>query len=171
MKLPGLLRCSSSTRDGERCDYPRLPHSRHRAQIGEHGSSHWSNASTWRENYDTDQPWVIYTYGRTHDGWWPFWSSSRVLGVARIGLECTVCGTREVVTIRLPRFGDVPVPEGGKHERRRQFLADHAHPDRGAPMSWALPLRNLAAHPGGLNVDALAMRLEADINESPEATP
>ena len=119
----------------------------------------------WMETAEADQPWVIYVYGRTHDKWWPFWNSTRVLGIARIGLECMVCGTREVVTLRMPRFGAVPEPEGGRHEERLRFLAAHAHPDRGAPMSWAQPLRNLNAHQGGLNLDALAMRLEADLNE------
>lgn len=42
----------------------------------------------WMERAETGQPWVIYTYGRTHDGWWPLWSSTRVLGRARVGLEC-----------------------------------------------------------------------------------
>jgi hypothetical protein len=115
--------------------------------------------------YETTQPWVLYHYGRTHDGWWPFWTSTRVLGRARIGMQCIVCGEEEVVTVRLPRFGAVPEPEGGKHRLRLEFLAGHAHPDRGAPMSWAVPLANLAAHPNGLNLDALAMRLEADLNE------
>jgi hypothetical protein len=32
-------------------------------------------------------------------------------------------------------------------------------------MSWAKPLANPAAHPGGLNLDLLGARLEADINE------
>lgn len=164
MKLPGLLRCAS-TIDGIRCDLPRVPHSRHVARPEPGWSKYWSNGSTWTETYDTDQPWVIYTYGRTHDGWWPFWSSTRVLGVAKIGLECMVCGRTEIARIRCPRFGPVPTPPSGKHERRELFLAVHAHVDRGAPMSWALPLRNIAAHDGGLNVDALAMRLEADINE------
>lgn len=115
-------------------------------------------------NCDTDQPWVLYHYGRTHDGWWPFWNSTRVIGRARIGLECIVCGKSTVVSIRIPRFGEVN-PGRKHHPERLAFLAAHAHPDRGAPMSWAKPLANPAAHPGGLNLDALAMRLEADLNE------
>lgn len=123
------------------------------------------SAPRFLENYDTDQPWVIYTYGLTHDGWWPFWSSTRVLGFARIGMECMVCGKTEVAKIRCPRLGAVPVPPTGKHERRMRFLGEHEHADRGAPMSWARPLRNLAAHNRGLDLDALAMRLEADFNQ------
>jgi hypothetical protein len=115
--------------------------------------------------YETTQPWVLYHYGRTHDKWWPFWNSTRVLGRALIGMECMVCGKFGIARIQIPRFGRVPTPEAGRHPVRKAFLTEHAHPDRGAPMSWAVPLANLAAHPGGLNLDALAMRLEADINE------
>lgn len=115
--------------------------------------------------YDVDQPWVAYHYGRTHDGWWPFWTSTRVIGRCKIECECAVCGYREVFTMKIPRFGSVN-PEGRKHPLRLKFLAQHAHPDRGAPMSWAKPLLNPAAHPGGLDLEALAMRLEADINEA-----
>ena len=39
-----------------------------------------------RTTYEATRPWVTYTYGRTHDGWWPLWNSTRVLGRARIGL-------------------------------------------------------------------------------------
>jgi hypothetical protein len=115
--------------------------------------------------YETTQPWVLYHYGRTHDKWWPFWTSTRVLGRAEIGMQCMVCGEHEVAKIRMPRFGSVPSPDAGRHPLRQAFLVEHAHPDRGAPMSWVIPLANLAAHPGGLNLDALAMRLEADLNE------
>lgn len=119
-----------------------------------------------RETYEVTQPWVTYTFGLTHDRWWPLWNSTRVLGRARIQCTCCVCGQREVLSLRMPRFGKVPEPASGRHSERERFLADHAHPDRGAPMSWALPLRNLAAHPGGLHLEQLAMRLEADLNES-----
>lgn len=114
------------------------------------------------DTYDTDQPWITYHYGRTHDEWWPFWSSTRVLGLARIGVACMVCGDSSVLTVRLPRFG--PVPDVGKHPKRTAYLVAHEHPDRGHPMSWAVPLRNMAAHPGGLNLELLAARLEADVN-------
>jgi hypothetical protein len=114
--------------------------------------------------YETTQPWVLYHYGRTHDKGWPPWRSSRVLGRARIGMECMVCGVHEVVSLKMPRFGPLPVYESGRHPAREKFLAQHRHPDRGSLMSWAVPLANLAAHPGGLDLDALAMRLETDIN-------
>lgn len=120
------------------------------------------------DTFEVTQPWVVYHYGATHDGWWPAWNSTRILGRARIGMECAVCGVRETVSIRIPRLGRVPVPAGGRHAERERFLDEHAHPDRGAPMSWAKPLLNVAAHPGGLDLDGLAMRLEADLNETKE---
>ena len=116
----------------------------------------------WLENYDTHQPWVIYRYGRTHDGFWPPWSSSRILGIAKIGCLCCICGEERVVKAKLPRFGD-PNPSGAHHPERVRFLLDHLHPDRPNPMTWAKPLRNMAAHPGGVDLEALAIRLEADL--------
>lgn len=115
--------------------------------------------------YETTQPWVAYHYGLTHDGWWPFWTSTRFLGRSKIGMECAVCGRYEVANMPIPRFGPVPAPKSGRHPMRERFLAEHEHPDRGSPMSWAKPLLNPAAHKGGVDLDALAMRLEADMNE------
>lgn len=117
------------------------------------------------ETCETTQPWVIYTYGRTHDHWWPFWTSTRVLGRARIGMECMVCGHAEVVSLPIPRLRGIP--DKGRHPERVRFLREHAHPDRGHPASWVRPLRNLDAWPGGLNPDLLAARLEADL-KSPQ---
>lgn len=123
--------------------------------------------TNWMERVETTQPWVIYTYGRTHDGWWPIWSSTRILGRCRIGLECCVCGHIEVVTLRIPRFGPVPEPASGRHPERERFLTEHAHPDRGHPMSWARPLRNMDVFgSAGLDPDLLAMRLNADIDRA-----
>ena len=118
------------------------------------------------DTYETEQPWITYHYGLTHDLWWPFWTSTRVLGYCKIGLTCCVCGTQEVAKLRIPRFGPVPEPEGGKHAYRVEFMHQHEHPDRGHPMSWALPLRNAAVFPDGLPLDLLGMRLEADINQN-----
>lgn len=115
------------------------------------------------DKYDTDQPWVVYHYGRTHDMWWPLWNSTRVLGRACIVVQCAVCGDTTPLWIRVPRFG--PVIDQGHHSARLKYLAAHSHPNRGAPMSWKLPLLNPAAHRSGIDLDALAMRLEADINE------
>lgn len=99
----------------------------------------------WRETYETTQPWVIYIYGRTHDRWWPLWRSTRILGLARIGMECCVCGQHEVATLHIPRVGPVPEPASGRHSKREQFLRNHAHPDRQDPWTWARPLRNPTA--------------------------
>lgn len=117
------------------------------------------------ETFETTQPWVTYTYGLTHDGWWPLWTSTRVLGRARIQMLCCVCGTHEIAVLRIPRFGPVPTPPSGRHPERERFLSEHKHPDRGHPMSWKVPLRNMAAHRGGLNLDLLGMRLESDLND------
>lgn len=115
--------------------------------------------------YEVDQPWVVYTFGLTHDLWWPFWNSTRILGHSKIAMTCAVCGTREVAKFRIPRFGTVPEPAFGRHPVREAFLAEHTHPDRGHPMSWAMPMLNPAAHPGGINLDLLGARLEADLNQ------
>lgn len=117
------------------------------------------------DTYETTQPWVVYHYGRTHDAWWPFWNSTRVLGRARIDMECAVCGEQKVASIRMPRFGDVPAPDGGRHPQRTRFLAEHQHPDRGHPMSWKRPLLNPVAHMGGLDLGLLGMRLQADLDD------
>jgi hypothetical protein len=117
--------------------------------------------------YEVSQPWVAYHYGATHDGWWPLWRSTHVIGRAIIRMECAVCGKRETARLRIPRFG--PIPDRGPHPVRQQFLVDHAHPDRPHPMAWAKPLLNPAAHPGGLNLDMLGMRLSADISAAHDA--
>lgn len=132
-----------------------------------------TNRMKWKETAEVTQPWVIYTYGRTHDFWWPFWNSTRIIGRARIGMECCVCGHTEVTNFRIPRFGPIVQPASGRHPVREKFLAEHAHPDRGHPMSWVRPLRNLNVFEHGLPVDLLSMRLEADINGAaiPGETP
>jgi hypothetical protein len=115
--------------------------------------------------YETTQPWVVYHYGLTHDRWWPLWTSTRIIGRARIVMECAVCGQCEIANLKIPRFGRVPEPATGRHPARERFLGAHAHPDRGAPMSWVKPLLNPGAHPGGIDLDALTMRLSADLND------
>lgn len=117
-----------------------------------------------RSTYEIDQPWACYHYGRTHDAWWPFWNSSRFLGRACIVAECMVCGEQEPLWMRIPRFGTIP--DRGHHPLRLKFLADHKHPERGHPMSWAKPLLNPAAHKGALGLDLLGARLEADLNDA-----
>lgn len=112
-------------------------------------------------NSDTEMPWIVYLYGRTVDDFWPPWRSTRILGCAAIECECAVCGAREVVAGPIPRFGPVN-PEGRQHPDRIRFKLAHLHRDRGPQMTWARPLLNPMAA-GGLDLDALAMRLEADL--------
>lgn len=119
-----------------------------------------------RTTFETTQPWVVYRMGLTHDRWWPFWTSTRVLGRARVECTCAVCGRHETITVRLPRVGPVTEPAGSAgHPARTRFCTEHIHPDRGAPMSWALPMLNPNAHAAGIDLDALAMRLDADLNQ------
>lgn len=112
---------------------------------------------------ETTMPWLVYTYGRIHDQWWPLWRSSRVLGRASIGCQCAICGGTTVVVAKLPRFG--PVSDRGHHPDRLAFMAEHRHQDRPHPMSWARPLLNMDAHPGGLDLDLFEMRLRADAED------
>lgn len=155
MRLPRLLRCRSMY-DGDRCDRFWLHGRRHTARLPGVLRS-WSSESTRRETYETDAPWVTWTWLSTD-------RETRVTGRMRMLLTCCVCGTREVIRVRIPRWGPVPTPAGGVHPARVEAKERHAHPDRGAPMSWALPLRNPFGN-GGLDLDAFAMRLEADLTD------
>jgi len=157
MRLPRPLRCPSAS-EGTRCDLPRFHPGWHSARPD--GVTHysWGRESNLRETYETDAPWVTWR-------WLSSDRETRVTGHMRMKMICCVCGKTEIIRPRIPRFGPVPIPEGGRHPERIAAVERHAHPDRGSPMSWALPLRNIGAHPGGLSIDALAMRLEADMNE------
>lgn len=120
-----------------------------------------------KQTAETTQPWVVYTYGLTHDLWWPFWNSTRVTGRAKIRMTCAICGERSVAKFKIPRFKQIV--DQGHHALRVAFLAKHVHLDRPHPMSWALPLLNPSTHQNGLDLDLLAMRLNADIAASREA--
>ena len=111
----------------------------------------------WR--YDTDQPWIVWCFLTTD-------RRTRITGRAEVHMECAICGRRTKLSIRIPRFGKVPIPRGGKHHERISFLLDHLHPDKPHPMAWARPLLNPAAYAGGIDLDLLAMRLEADLKEA-----
>ena len=52
----------------------------------------------------------------------------------------------------------------------REKKEGHLHRDQPHPMAWAKPLLNPAAHPGGIDLDLLAMRLEADLRASGESS-
>lgn len=112
------------------------------------------------KTYERKQPWIIYRYGRTHDGYWPFWTSTHFLGRFCVEATCAVCGVTEEQWMKIPRFAEIE--DKGPHPRRVQFCVDHLHPDKGAPMSWAKPLLNPFVE---IVLDLLAMRLEADMNE------
>jgi hypothetical protein len=111
------------------------------------------------ERYDTDQPWICWRFLSTD-------ARTRITGHSTVLMDCCVCGRREKVRIRISRFGPVPMPPGGRHVERLRFMLAHLHPDRGHPMSWAKPLRNVAAMGGKIDLNLLAMRLEADLNEA-----
>jgi hypothetical protein len=72
---------------------------------------------------EVTQPWVTYTYGMTHDLWWPFWNSTRVLGKAKVLMRCIACQTEEVAVLKMPRFR--PVEDRGSHPLRTKFLSEH----------------------------------------------
>lgn len=114
--------------------------------------------------FDTDQPWVCWWFLSTD-------RETRVTGRSRVRMECAVCGHVETLRIRLPRFGPVPTPAGGKHVERLRFMAAHLHADASRhPMAWARPLLNPDAHRGGIDLDALALRLEADLAAAGQPT-
>ncbi len=108
-------------------------------------------------HYDLDQPWICWWF--LHADW-----VTRATGRSRVRMECAICGKQTVLSMRIPRFGPVPVPKGGKHVQRLRFMHTHVHPDQPHPMAWAKPLRNPDAFGlGGIPLDLLAMRLEADL--------
>lgn len=107
------------------------------------------------ERYDTDAPWVCWQFLSTD-------ARTRVTGRMVVLMDCCVCGESRKLRLRIPRTG--AIPERGKHPARARFILDHLHPDRGNPMSWAKPLRNPAAFANGIDLDLLAMRLEADLS-------
>jgi hypothetical protein len=110
------------------------------------------------ERYDTDQPWICWTFLSTD-------ARTRITGRSVVLMDCCVCGQKRKVRIRIPRVG--PVPDNGKHVERLRFMRDHLHPEKPHPITWAKPLRNLAVFgTGGLDLDLLAMRLEADLKEA-----
>lgn len=94
-----------------------------------------ANPHEWAE---ADAPWVTWTLPYTD-------RLTRVTGYATAELTCCICGAQEVHRARVPRWGPVPEPEGGRHRYRLEAIARHDHPDQRDPRDWALPLRNLAA--------------------------
>lgn len=125
-------------------------------------AARWAKAWDWwplrpeHRTYEVDQPWVIYSYLSRDD-------RTRITGRSIVECECAICGERRRLKLRIPRVG--PIPDNGKHVERLRFLHEHVHPDRPAQMAWARPLLNPFAS-GPLDLDALAMRLEADLKEA-----
>lgn len=152
------LNCTARM-DGHRCQRLRLHRGYHQQKQGVTTRT-WGRDACKRETYETAAPWVTWLWLSTD-------RETRVTGRSRMRLTCAVCGRRETVRIRIPRWGTVPPPPGGIHAARRDAIERHAHPDRGHPMSWKLPLLNPAAHRGGIDIDLLTMRLAAD-SGSPE---
>ena len=91
------------------------------------------------ETYETNQKWITYRYGRTHDRWWPLWNSTRVLGFAKIDMTCAICGKRQIARISMPRLGQIV--DRGPHPQRTAFLEAHRHPNEANNrLTWAIPL-------------------------------
>jgi hypothetical protein len=103
------------------------------------------------ETYELDQPWIT----------WELWQAdplTRITGRSTRYMTCCICGETEQTTIRIPRFGEVPIPEGGVHPVRIEVKARHDHPDQRDPADWALPLRNPQAL-GDLDLTGLLTRV------------
>lgn len=154
--MKGLLRCTS-TSEGEQCAQVRWHFGWHKARPAPGVTLSWRHGDELRQTYETTAPWVTWL-------WLSSDRETRITGRSLLQLTCAVCGKRETVRIRIPRVGPVPEPIDGIHPARKAAIARHAHPERGHPMSWAKPLLNPAAHTGGVELDLLAMRLDADVN-------
>jgi hypothetical protein len=101
------------------------------------------------ETFETGQPWITWTY--LHPDWW-----TRVFGKTQVEAVCCICGHRETITVRMPRFGPVSAPAGGRHPTRVKFCSEHVHRlQQQAPETWVLPLRNPAALSGRDIMDVL----------------
>jgi hypothetical protein len=88
--------------------------------------------------YEVGKPWICYFY----------LSDSReaaLRGVSRMELVCAICGRRDKVRLRIPRFLKPINPEGAYHPLRVAFLDNHTHRmQRNRRDLWALPLLNVA---------------------------
>lgn len=94
------------------------------------------------ETYETTQPWVCYTYLHTDE-------EADRLGYSEIECECCVCGAKRIVRFHLPSSAEIDamnLPPNHKHTERVKFLAEHDHRPLPHALTWAKPLRNVAAH-------------------------
>lgn len=76
---------------------------------------------------EASHPWIFWSFGKTHDLWWPLWRSTRITGRARVGAYCVYCNHYEELVIRVPRFGLVEAPVGKRHPAREKFISEHLH--------------------------------------------
>ncbi len=99
------------------------------------------------ETYEVGSPWITYRYLTTD-------RQTRITGRSKILLACAICGHEETLTLRIPRVGPVPIPKGGRHEKRVEFVRAHQHTaaERRDRTRWAKPLRNAA----GLDLGMMA---------------
>lgn len=118
------------------------------------------------ETFEVGSPWITYHY-RTTD------RQTRITGRSKILLACAICGVEELLTLRIPRAGPVPAPQGGRHPERVRFVRDHQHTaeERTDRTRWVKPLRNVA----GLDLGAGAAIVENTIrnpdHHEPEGPP
>ena len=113
------------------------------------------------ETYEVGSPWITYHYLTTD-------RRTRITGRSKILLACAICGHEEVLTIRIPRVGPVPMPQGGRHPQRVEFVRAHQHTaaERGDRARWAKPMRNVA----GLGQVDLAAIVAAALSERERGT-
>jgi len=94
------------------------------------------------DTYETDQPWVVYTFLTTPE------AEARNRGLVPVHMQCAICGGWVNAELQLPPPGrPAPLPVGGVHPMREAFLAVHAHPGavRREPRLWEKPQLNPTA--------------------------
>lgn len=153
------MRCTS-VMDGHRCQGVRWHGHRHHWKRDNTGH-YWHTDSTKRQTYETAAPWITWT-------WLSFDRETRITGRSRMRLTCCICGRHEVIRIRIPRWGPVPVPEGGVHAERLRAIERHAHPGQRNPADWALPFRNPAGWGAGIPLSAFENVARTAVMEATE---
>jgi len=161
LRRAAIWRCPSVL-GGDRCQRRRWHGGVHRHVSGP-TTHQWGQHADRRETYETTAPWVTWT-------WLSFDRETRITGRSRMMLTCCICGKRETVRVRIPRFGPVPTPPGGIHPERLRAIERHSHPGQRDPKDWALPLRNWDAWSGGVPLSvfenvAQTARMDAENDE------
>lgn len=118
------------------------------------------------ETYLAAQPWIVLGYPMSDQ------EADANGGKSLINLECCICGVREEHSYTLPSDND---PVWASLDKRRglaesevilkHFQLEHLHSDKQTtPMfQWAMPLRNIEALPGGIDLEQLRKRLEQEL--------